>query len=864
MSNEISTALGQTLHFITSIKLKELERQRDTFTAYANKVLGEAEATSDPVTRVSVLIKGIQEWSGLADSISPTHNLDNIEKWLDQARSDPSIAEEQLRDWAGILSTQLRHSVTRFDYAKLFGNLLTEWLKSGDSQATASASVEAPEESSESATPSTPTVPQDVRAEKLEQKAKIQELIFEPKVMDTKAIEEYLESLFSGDEASAALKSVRKTLNDFGSSLRHEKVDSDDLDWLIKSLLSRDLLSAQKAATVKTFLGNTVVLEEVASVLNMQLASLESWEWPEEGVYVEMRRHLSGKYRAYMDTEIITALLFQYLGMKWSIAFKDAFRSVVKSRAWKRDTAFLTRDQLQRRSDYLPETAGPAIFSTSIEGHRQKQQSEHFFMTQLPGEYTNQSSYDQEPKPGEKANSGLHAQQIILRMVSTEAHLQRALHGRFTIMRADLEWFGPSLPHDSVLTVLRFFGLPPMWLTFLEKWLTASLHFDVDVPSRTRRRGVPIAHCLSVLCGEAVLFGMDFAVNQKTGLYLYRIYDDFWFWHHDPEKCATAWREMQQYANLVGITFNMKKTGGACVGGDLEPSLPKGVVGWGLLKFDANQGRFVIDQAGVDIHIKEIRRQLGATKSVFGFVNAYNKYIEFIKRQFGQSAQCFGKAHVDEIIQTLNRIQNELFPDTNGSIVKRLQGMIEARFGIKDIPFGWFFFPISYGGLEIHNPIIDYLTLRESLSDSPETMFPSEMENDKKTHISLKEAWETSATVPSNRLSWDVEVRDTNHKGGDFMSFEEYILGRETRLTTWGATYLRMQSLASATKIALPTRLDQDYGSSFSMTPYDAWVVALYAEELFKRFGTLIIVEPTLIPVGMVSVFRNSKISWDS
>lgn len=37
-----------------------------------------------------------------------------------------------------------------------------------------------------------------------------------------------------------------------------------------------------------------------------------------------------------MDAEIVTALLFQYLGMKWSISFKDAFRSVVNSRAWKR------------------------------------------------------------------------------------------------------------------------------------------------------------------------------------------------------------------------------------------------------------------------------------------------------------------------------------------------------------------------------------------------------------------------------------------------------------------------------------------------------------------------------------------------
>lgn len=129
-----------------------------------------------------------------------------------------------------------------------------------------------------------------------------------------------------------------------------------------------------------------------------------------------------------------------------------------------------------------------------------------------------------------------------------------------------------------------------------------------------------------MLCGEAVLFGMDFAVNQRaSGLYVYRIYDDFWFYHHDPSICAAAWKEMKRYAELVGINFNMKKTGGVCVGNELEPSLPKGVVGWGFLVFDAERGRFVIDQAAVDIHIAELKRQLDSAKSVFGYVNALNK-----------------------------------------------------------------------------------------------------------------------------------------------------------------------------------------------------------------------------------------------
>jgi hypothetical protein len=119
---------------------------------------------------------------------------------------------------------------------------------------------------------------------------------------------------------------------------------------------------------------------------------------------------------------------------------------------------------------------------------------------------------------------------------------------------------------------------------------------------------------------------MDFAVNQRTqGLYVYRIYDDFWYIHHDSALCAEAWAEMTKYADLVGITFNMKKTGGVGVGGELDARLPRGSVGWGFLTLDGEQGRFVIDQDNVNLHIQELKRQVTNAKSVFGFVNAYNK-----------------------------------------------------------------------------------------------------------------------------------------------------------------------------------------------------------------------------------------------
>lgn len=220
-----------------------------------------------------------------------------------------------------------------------------------------------------------------------------------------------------------------------------------------------------------------------------------------------------------MDNEIMQALLFQYIGMQWSVALKSAFHAVVISRAWKRETPPLSREQLKRRQTFLNEhknaqagrgrggyrgrvsrgwsnsTGGSG---GSIEASRTELQHDKFFLTQLPSDISVETPYDEEPQNGEKPNQGVNAQQVLLRLVSTETNLKRALHGHCTVVRADLEWFGPSLPHDSILAVFEFFGVPKLWLTFFRKWLAAPLVFAPDVEPKTRARGVPIAHALSV------------------------------------------------------------------------------------------------------------------------------------------------------------------------------------------------------------------------------------------------------------------------------------------------------------------------------------------------------------------------------
>lgn len=91
-------------------------------------------------------------------------------------------------------------------------------------------------------------------------------------------------------------------------------------------------------------------------------------------------------------------------------------------------------------------------------------------------------------------------------------------------------------------------------------------------------------------------------------------------------------------------------------------------------------GWFVIDQAMIDEHINEMRRrQLGAARSVFGWMQAYNKYTAFIIRNCGTPVTVYGVEHVNAIIDTLVRIQRTLFEE---GVITAVRKMTEEQFGV--------------------------------------------------------------------------------------------------------------------------------------------------------------------------------------
>ena len=305
-STGTKSSFGQAIHFITEIKLQELETQRLAYKEHA-KVLDTTKAigeTGDIIKKVETLAKAIKSWTGsgaIKDNkvVGAKLQLDDLEFWLQQARKDPSFSQDIAERWADTLEQHIRHTVTRFDAARLFGNLFNEWLASGDSSAVA---YQGPTDDQDLQNTDV-NVEGEVTFEKLgrkemyEQKEKLVSIVFDDYPIDAEKLKAYLEDLFEKEEATKSLEKMRKELKDFSYWLKRKTITVVDVRNAIAGLLASGLMDEEKRTTLKAFQESNMVLTELASVLNMRMANLKAWSWPKEGILVEFRRHLNGKYR---------------------------------------------------------------------------------------------------------------------------------------------------------------------------------------------------------------------------------------------------------------------------------------------------------------------------------------------------------------------------------------------------------------------------------------------------------------------------------------------------------------------------------------------------------------------------------------
>ena len=942
----LSAAVPLTLRSLTTAKITQLSKQRDAFEARRAALYKLVEEKSDGRERVQVLLAGIEgvlsgkrkddgdddddyddedtvdsdsdsdydsdDYYDSDDEHSPLRKqnkscIRNIRRFCQQSRHDSSIHPDMFATWEAELRRMIDLVAVKYQHAVFFSQLVTEWLSDPDAFSGKAAELEESGAEDVISLSSSSENSKGPREEMHEQREAWEKLVFEPRVTDEGKIEQYLEKLFEGSkEGQKALKKLRSDVGAFAKGFT-SGFSPKVLQWVIPGVIRKDLLSDDKVVMLKDLLTNDLLAREVSDVLNMRLKELESWTWAGDAVSIDMKRQLNGRYRMYMDEDVLDALFVHFIGVKWAVRFKGLFKAHLNS-AWKSSTKGMDKTAKERRNyflyDYKPETR--TLFGT-IAGKRRDEFANDFFMCQLPdAETENAPIYDAEGHGDTPARKNfVKLKHRLHHLAITEARIMTAFRGEFTIVQSDFAWFGASLSHTTLLAVLRFFGMPEVWLRFFKCFLEAPLRFKSDgsdIPARMRKNGVPLSHSLSDWMGETLLFCMDYAVNQHAdGTLLYRLHDDFWFWGEE-DFCVAAWKAIQEFSAIMGLETSESKSGTARISNENDTLrvgestiaihrskrddasknvLPAGEVKSGFLKLDQEEGRFVVDQEQIDSHIKELKVQLDACKSIFSWVRAWNAYVtRFFNNNFGTPATCFGREHIDMVIETLKRIEREVFKDFRAtgsgstSVTDYLRRMIKDRFDVDDLPDGFFYFPAELGGLELGNPFIPFLSMREDMETSPKRILRDALAKEETRYLDNKEIFEKKG--PSRHL--DAELVARIESPDTFMSLEEYMSSFQTTSDPLYIAYCKLLeqpeyisvSRTPAVKAAqakLPS-LGPSYPTPAisnkwgKMDAYWKWVTELYQRGMTERFGGLAAVEADAVPLGVVKVFKEGKVRW--
>lgn len=899
----MTTPVFSTLHHVTERKLNKLAAHRDKFEADKKTILTQVSAASDRQAKVQALLDGFQLYGITASNADVS--IRNLERFIHQAKHDPSVSASLLRDWQSKLEHELDVISVKYEYAALFGRLVTEWIESSNPQAAVSG---ANNPGSDSGSEMSEDFDHVGRKEMHEQRSEWEKYAFTEKKVDQSKIEAYLNEIFGTTLQAKKIKKSplqnlrqsMKNVMDFKSELSTPKPKRTDdpvlqnilsgehrftvekLKSCIRGVLMSDLFTGEKRQSLVDLESRPAVLSEMVDVLNMDLDGLDTWKWEPAPVPLSMRRQLNGKYRVYMDEEIHQAILLHFVGKTWAVAMKKAFTTFYHSGAWTQSPYRVMGQKARKRREYY--VHGSTNQSTTVRNHRRETYQEKYFMTQLPdNDFEDIRDYaadeDDDVFVGTR-DSPLATKQSMLRLVTTEMLLNTKVYGEFTVVQSDFKWFGPSIPHDTMFAVLKFFGVPGKWLRFFKTFLEAPVVFAQDgvaAQAHARKCGIPMSHILSDSLGEAVLFCLDFAVNKRTeGANIYRFHDDLWFWGQE-STCISAWNAMQEFSSIMGLELNKEKTGAALIVANKDnarpvpAALPQGTIKWGFLNLDAEAGRWVIDRAQVDEHIEELRRQLAACRSVMAWVQAWNSYVDrFFSTNFGQPANCFGRQHNDMIINTFEHIQRSLFTDTSTpNVTDHLRGMLKERFGTDDsVPDGFFYFPIELGGLGLRNPFISVFATHKKSFRDPGERIDRAFEDEQEEYERLKERWDTGDDRPkrSKYAPAPLAMDSGTETDADdpFMSVEEYTRYREQVSVHLHMAYTNLLECPPEERVESSTELEGDLRKGgLDQSPYWLWIYNLYAGDMKQRFGGLQLGERDLLPVGLVGVLKSEKVRWE-
>ncbi|PWN32569.1 uncharacterized protein FA14DRAFT_75468 [Meira miltonrushii] len=877
----MSENVRSTLLQVTKRKFDNLKAEKHRFDEQYKKALEKAKLQENAVERLKTFIKDIEDMKLVADKsaisrhIYPIHpKFDFMHQTLKQAQYDTAITANIVERWQTQLQQKLDQHSRRHDCALLFNDLVMDCVHSSTNELQEEGNYE-----------------KVARKEMHEQRSEWERLAFSQPTIDVQRINAYLEETFkaAGKPEKTGQNSPLQDLRDDMKRLgdHFPRFDKSKVESCIDGVLSADLFTGDKRDSLKDLKKHSNILEEIAHILNQDLDTLETWSWADGHVELDMRRHINGKYRVYMDEELYQAIFLHHIGREWSDQIFDSFTEF-REKVWTFQSEFPIDLKSQQRRKKMGCADGRS--SDTVSKYRKEIFKNDFWLLALKhqnalGDYEEGSDKgsDGGSNEGPKSKTSFSdLKQRILRLITTEMQLQNEFYGSFTVWQSDFKWFGPSLPHETIFAVLKFLGMDEIWLNFVRKFLTPNLRFKDDKEdAKKRSNGIPIAHQLCTVFGESLMFVLDHAVNQKTtGGNLYRIHDDLWFWGQEG-RCKIAWKTLEEFVKIMGLKLNEEKTAATTIAakatkapGKNAPNkssltlkdveLPKEKVRWGFLVLNSETAHWDIDQEQLEEHLTEFELQLNATNSLMGWIRVWNSYVSsFFTNNFGKPAICLGARHVRLCMEAFHTVQKRLFGNNN--LATHVSNRIKSEYKTVGIPDCAVYFPKRLGGLEAHNPLIILASISEE-DDAAQEMLKESWNKCENDYARMKKKWDEDQLLKS--------MNSEEHKPKPFLDWQEYISFLEDTESHFECAYMYLMEDCQATCAVLYGsilnesqfnglhKFEEAIGCKRKDNKYWDRILALYGEEAVETFGTLSLADPSNLPLGVVDYLFSEKVRW--
>jgi hypothetical protein len=373
---------------------------------------------------------------------------------------------------------------------------------------------------------------------------------------------------------------------------------------------------------------------------------------------------------------------------------------------------------------------------------------------------------------------------------------------------------------------------------------------------------------------------MDLVVNKETGINLIRLHDDLWLCG-PPDKCAKGWKAMERYAKVAGLDFNLSKTGsvylteGKPKNSNVTATLPTGPVCVGFLVLDPASGEWIIDQAQVGKHVAQLKSQLDECDSILAWVQTWNSCIgRFFSHTFGEPGWCFGRKHLDSILETHKQIEMRLFgrpaDGKKGNVTTHLRRMIVSQFGKIEIPDAFFYLPEQLGGLGLRNPFIPLLLVRDNIPENPADIMAKFIKDEEDQYAKHKKIYDALGKSGQRKQFKKAYPHDApNFDPETYLTFKEYTADRFNTNPLLRSVYTKLTDIPGENTIRVDSQarkelmqLESGFEDGKKLTDEEKWIIMIYRKELLEGVGSLRLVEQGFLPLGVLTMMRMKKVTW--